>query len=120
MSITFFTFPVYAEDYDSSFFLFDLLLPVSCTDQVILDIVQFLINLRSYLIESTNVDISLANFLNNQSFSCFNFIHLGETPEIPRVTSGITHIKMKEYRFPLGTFAEEKLKIAICLMKSYL
>lgn len=120
MSITFLTVPVYAEDEESSFFLFDLLLPVSCEDQVVLNIVKIISRLCSYLIGSTNVDVSLANFFNNQAFYYFNFMHIGETPEISRVTSGITHIRMKDYRFPLGTLKDEEQKMVICLMKSYL
>lgn len=120
MSITFLTVPVYAEDSESSFFLFDLLLPSVCNDRVILEIIPFLMRLRPYLVQSKNVDASLSMFFENQAFSCFNFVYIGETPEINRVSAGITQLRMGEYRFPLGTLKEDEQKMVICLMKSYL
>ena len=120
MSITFISIPVYIEDSEQSFFLFDLLLPSTCNELLMLTVIQTLKRFSEKVSAETNVDRTFVQFLEQLAYPCFNFIHLPESSMNCRMSQGITTLRVGHDRFCISTTDQLSVCLTISLMKHYI
>ncbi len=122
MSITFLSIPVYIEDAEQSFFLFDLLMPSTCNDLLLMNIISTLKRFSEKVSAEKNIDRCFLQFLEELPFSCFNFIHLPDQTDASqsRMSQGITTLRVGHDRFIISTTVQLSVSLTISLMKHYI
>lgn len=115
-TVSFFTVPVsFVDDNDvinDKFHGFDILLPVDKSH--VIEIVSWIIKLRSEFLMEKNINRALANFFDNQPYSCFNYVYISqpESSSDRLVTNGLTHMIIENEKIPLSDNEERMVDLA--------
>jgi hypothetical protein len=102
-TITFIKLPVSVCDSKNEHFLFYILLPSTCDEQVNLFIINFLSKLRSVFANQKQIDSILSSFLDSLPYITFNHIYiLSQDDEMNRLSDGLQKIKIGTKVFSLN------------------
>lgn len=123
MSITFVKVPVSVSDGKDDYVLFDLLLPYQWDDNVVLNLVRFIMRLRSVFVDKIKVSYLLVSFLQEQHFSIFNMIYISHQEQSDESVHPLQTMKIGTETIPLSdTECDTRdlmIKLTMLLMKIY-
>jgi len=102
-TLSFYKIPVYVCDSIKEYYLFDILLPITFTEQTNIMILSYLCKLRSVFSTQKNIDSVLSTWFDNQHYIMFNYLYIPEIGEQERVSNdGLKKIKVGSRVFSLS------------------
>ena len=102
-TVSFYKIPVYVCDSTKEYYLFDILLPSTFTEQTNIMILSYLCKLRPVFSTQKNIDAVLSAWLDSQHYIMFNYLYIPETGEQERLSiDGLKKIKIGSRVFSLS------------------
>lgn len=115
------TVPISVSDEKETYYLFDLLLPMTFCEKTMINIIQSISNIRSRFSGKNLIDRELVMFFESIPYTQFNYISIPVANEELRTSIlPLTTILIGTNSFPLSPLERDDISVCLALVKSYL